>query len=330
LPIGQRICVPSVNNNNNQFTTASPFPSNCQNFYTIFSGDTCTNIAGAFRTTIAGLQQLNPGLNCASLPIGQRICVPTVNTATTASPFQPTSCVTNNFYVIQPTDTCTSISGIFSLTTFNLQLLNPGLNCLSLPVNQRICVPSLNTVTTAAPTPFPSNCQNFYTIFSGDTCTNIAGAFRTTIAGLQQLNPSLNCASLPIGQRICVPAVNQATTVAPSISCSTGNTYVINTFDSCTSIGTQFGTTGLQIQQLNSNLNCLVLPLPAGQRICVPNANNVQTTCSTGNFYTVFSGDTCTNIAGAFRTTIAGLQQLNPGFLIISNKFILPFLIINV
>jgi hypothetical protein len=63
LPIGQRICVPSVNNNNNQFTTASPFPSNCQNFYTIFSGDTCTNIAGAFRTTIAGLQQLNPGKN---------------------------------------------------------------------------------------------------------------------------------------------------------------------------------------------------------------------------------------------------------------------------
>ena len=58
LPIGQRICVPAVNNN--IVTTASPI-NNCPNFYTIFSGDTCTNIAAAFRTTVAGLQALNPG-----------------------------------------------------------------------------------------------------------------------------------------------------------------------------------------------------------------------------------------------------------------------------
>ena len=57
--IGQRICVPAVNNN--IATTASP-GTNCVNFYTIFSGDTCDNIAGAFRTTVTGLQQLNPSV----------------------------------------------------------------------------------------------------------------------------------------------------------------------------------------------------------------------------------------------------------------------------
>ena len=61
-------------------------------------------------------------------------------------------------------------------------------------------------------------------------------------------------------------------------------------------------------------LNCVTLPI--GQRICVPSVNNnvapSPTTCSTGFFYTIFSGDTCANIAGAFRTTVAGLQQLNP------------------
>ena len=117
---------------------------------------------------------------------------------------------------------------------------------------------------------------------------------------------------MPIGQRICVPAVNNnvVTTALPPTACSTGNFYVITSFDSCTSIGTTFGTTGTTIQQLNPNLNCVSLPLPAGQRICVPNNSNVQNTCT--NFYTIFSGDTCINIAGAFRTTIAGLQQLNP------------------
>lgn len=118
---------------------------------------------------------------------------------------------------------------------------------------------------------------------------------------------------MPIGQKICVPSVNIVTTISPTVTCSTGNTYVINSFDSCTSIGTQFGTTGIIIQQLNSNLNCFSLPLPAGQRICVPSTSNIQRTCSTGNFYTLFSGDTCENVAGAFRTTVSILQQLNIG-----------------
>ena len=115
--------------------------------------------------------------------MGQRICVPYVNNniVTTAT---PASCSTGNFYFVASTDSCTSISSIFSITTANLQLLNPSLNCLALPVGQRICVPFLNTVTSS-----PTTCPNFYTIFSGDTCTNIAGAFQTTIAGLQQLNP---------------------------------------------------------------------------------------------------------------------------------------------
>ena len=130
---------------------------------------------------------IKKGLNCASLfnQIGQRICVPAVNNniATTAS---PATCSTNNFYFVQSTDSCNSISAIFSITTANLQSLNPGLNCLTLPFGQRICVPSLNNVVT----PAPINCPNTYTIFSGDSCANIAGAFRTTIAGLQQLNPS--------------------------------------------------------------------------------------------------------------------------------------------
>ena len=60
LTVGQRLCVPSVNNNNN----VNPFVATCStgNFYTVFSGDTCDNIAGAFRTTTTFLIQLNPGI----------------------------------------------------------------------------------------------------------------------------------------------------------------------------------------------------------------------------------------------------------------------------
>ena len=72
LPVGQRICVPSLVN------TAQPQqPTNptilCPNFYTLFATDTCENLASAFRTTVQNLCQLNPGLNCNALPYGQRI-----------------------------------------------------------------------------------------------------------------------------------------------------------------------------------------------------------------------------------------------------------------
>ena len=59
--------------------------------------------------------------------------------------------------------------------------------------------------------------------------------------------------------------------------------------------------------------------MQVGQRLCVPNVNTnlilpvpiVPTATCTSNFYTIFSGDTCTNIAAAFRTTVANLQQVN-------------------
>ena len=88
------------------------------------------------------------------------------NIVTTASPVS--TCSTNNFYFVQSTDTCSSISAFFGLTTANLQFLNPGLNCLALPIGQRICVPAINNnvVTTASPATACST-NNFYTIFSG-------------------------------------------------------------------------------------------------------------------------------------------------------------------
>ena len=152
----------------------------CQNVYTIFSGDTCVNIANAFRTTTTTIQLLNPTLNCASLVAGQRICVPYVNNNIVTP--SPNTC--SNFYTIFSGDTCNNIAGAFRTTTANLQALNPGLNCQSLSIGQRICVPTVNNNITPQVV-----CANFYTIFSGDTCNNIAGAFRTTTANLVTLNP---------------------------------------------------------------------------------------------------------------------------------------------
>ena len=157
----------------------------CQNVYTINSGDSCSNIAGAFRTTVAILQSLNPSLNCASPATGQQICVPYVNN-NIVTPSPTTTC--SNFYTVFSGDTCDNIAGAFRTTTANLLTLNPGLNCQSLSIGQRLCVPAVNNNNISPQVV----CANFYTIFSGDTCDNIAGAFRTTTAFLLQLNPGIS------------------------------------------------------------------------------------------------------------------------------------------
>lgn len=44
-------------------------------FYTVAAGDTFGTIAARFGTTVAQLEQLNPGVSSSSLSIGQRIRV---------------------------------------------------------------------------------------------------------------------------------------------------------------------------------------------------------------------------------------------------------------
>jgi LysM repeat protein len=68
LAIGQVICIP----------LATP-PVTCPagtTAYTIQAGDTFYAIARRYGTTVAALQQANPGVDPNSLLVGQVICVP--------------------------------------------------------------------------------------------------------------------------------------------------------------------------------------------------------------------------------------------------------------
>jgi peptidoglycan endopeptidase LytE len=140
------ICVPSIDNQQ-FFPTQSVETSThgiqsqqtCSNWYTIFPVDKCENIALAFKTTVQNLCFLNPNLNCNQpLPVGQRICVPSL--VNTVQPQQstnpPVSCP--NFYTLFRTDTCENIASAFRTTVQYLCQLNPGLNCNALPYGQRI------------------------------------------------------------------------------------------------------------------------------------------------------------------------------------------------
>ncbi len=267
LPIGSRICVPSVNNNN----IINP-QSACNTgfFYTIFSGDTCANIAGAFRITVAGLQQLNPSLNCASLPVGQRICVPRIggllkNSQPVPSVFVPSPNGCSNFFGTNTGDTCASIADILKTSVDALLKANPMLNCNKpLVTGLALCVPPLPTAQQTNESTSVGSCGSFYQIQSGDFCYNIAiKQGQMTLRDFLALNPGLNCDLLREGDKVCVRSGGGANGVGRR-QCLFLSNYLVQRGDTCFALAARFR---LELRLFTASLDCDHLQI--GQQICI-------------------------------------------------------------
>ena len=116
-------------------TTITPTAS-CTNYYTVCSMDNCANIAYAFNMTVSDLYSLNAGLNCQSLTAGQKLCVSSKKPATTS--VSTVSC--QAYYEVKYGDTCYNLAMLSGNTFERFCSLNPGINCSSLQIGQRVCV----------------------------------------------------------------------------------------------------------------------------------------------------------------------------------------------
>jgi LysM repeat protein len=126
LQVGRIICIP---------TTAPP-PTTCPGFtYTIKAGDTLYALARQYGTTIAEIRRYNPGVDPASLVVGQRICIPV------PAPPGPGPCQGTQ-YTIVAGDTLFALAQRYGTTVAEIQRANPGITPESLRVGQIICIPT--------------------------------------------------------------------------------------------------------------------------------------------------------------------------------------------
>jgi LysM repeat protein len=81
-------------------------------------------------------------------------------------------------------------------------------NCTNLLLGEAYCVQGPTQVTPPAPTQSgtAANCNKYYTVQSGDSCSGIETQYSITFAQLYQWNPAIgsNCQSLLIGYAVCV------------------------------------------------------------------------------------------------------------------------------
>ena len=164
--------------------------------------------------------------------------------------------------------------------------------------------------TTPIPEPETSNNNNsiennIYTIKSGDTLSEIALEYGTTVSNILSLNPLITNPNLIYpGQNIIINTSNSNDSVM-------NTTYTVKRGDTLSEIALKYNTTVSNLANLNniSNPN-LIYP---GQVITINGSNNIengQNSCGKIT-YTIKRGDTLSSIARKYNTSVNKLVMLN-------------------
>lgn len=149
-----------------------------------------------------------------------------------------------------------------------------------------------------------------YTVVSGDNLSEIALRFGTTVDTIAKLNGISNSNLIYVGQVLRIPAATSSGG-SSSVSSNTIN-YTVKAGDTLSEIALRFGTTVDAITKLNgiSNPNLIY----SGQVLKIPTSNssgsNLSSSTSTIT-YTIKAGDTLSEIALKFGTTVDAITKLN-------------------
>ena len=117
LSIGQKIIIPSNNQNNKEI-------SNNDNTYIVKSGDSLYSIARKFNTTVDELKKIN-NLTSNNLSINQKLIIPSNN---------------QNIYIVKSGDSLYSIAKKYNVTVDELKRIN-NLTSNNLSINQKLIIP---------------------------------------------------------------------------------------------------------------------------------------------------------------------------------------------
>ncbi|KAG9102293.1 hypothetical protein FS749_009633 [Ceratobasidium sp. UAMH 11750] len=293
LSIGQSLCV-----------IDSTY--NCQPVYTVKSGDTCSNIPTTNGIDTMQLINNNPQLGTAcAIQVGQNLCVakPTTTTSSTTkttSSAAPTSTFTcTKTYTVKSGDNCQTIASSNSISFYQLTYLNPSMNCNLLSIGQSLCL-----------TASQYNCQPVYTVKSGDTCSAIATANKITVDQIIANNPNVgSTCAISVGLSLCVKAgaTSTSSTVASPTSTACTRLTIIQSGDTCDTIGARAGISGYWLGVLNPTINSACSNIQSGQALCVDSAVH-----NCGSVYQITGQGGCQGIANSLKMTVANMVSLNP------------------
>ncbi len=255
--------------------------SQCNNLYSVRSGDTCINIAKNAAMSFPSFIALNKPIDCMALHPGQTLCLGRAG----FSAFPAYYC--NSIYTMPLyLESCDTVAAKNKITLATLFLYNPGLDCMNLQKGQEFCIdvanfntiyPTSLTYSTGSNT-MSSQCNNFYSVKWGDTCINIAKNSAMSFPSFIALNKPIDCMALQPGQTLCLG--RPGFSAFPAYYCNSIYTMPLY-LESCDTVAAKNKITLANLFLYNPGLDCL--NLQKGQEFCidVTNFNTIYPTSLT-------------------------------------------------
>ena len=218
------------NNSNNNSNSNSGYI-----YYTVQSGDTLSEIAARYGTTVNTLVTLNGISNPNLIYVGEVLKIPTAGSGGNVS----TPSTIN--YTVQSGDTLSEIAARYGTTVNTLVTLNGISNPNLIYVGEVLKIPTAGSGGNVS-TPSTIN----YTVQSGDTLSEIAARYGTTVNTLVALNGISNPNLIYAGEVLKVPVSGAG---------STSTTYKVKAGDTLSGIALKFGTTVNHLVAINGISN---------------------------------------------------------------------------
>jgi LysM repeat protein len=316
---------------------ARPVAAQSSPTHTVQPGETLSQIAAGYGVAMSELMALNGIDDPNAIYAGQILVLPSDNPAPApqivVDPAQPTPDAVTT-HVVQPGDTLTGIAAAYGLDPAELMAINGIADPNTIVVGQKLrLTPILATnLAQPAPTPAPPSAppstgnlaatlNRIYTVAAGDSLDTIAlrfGADREALIALNRLNVAV---PLSLGQTLILPATAAELAAArPTPEAPRADVYTVRPGDSLSAIAQAHGYSLAELLTANQIDNpdtvyvgqTLVLPPPVITATAEADAAVTIGAPRRGYFYyTVKPGDTLSELAREFDTTVLALLEYN-------------------
>lgn len=264
--------------------------------YRVRSGDTLSGIARRWRITMKSIVTANR-LRSDRLRVGQRLVltVPNVPRQAIAST-QRSESSQHVIHRVRSGETLSTIASRYGVSIAQLKMTNRIRTNLIRP-GQRLRIPFGGADAVSD--------TKIYTVKAGDTLSTIASRYGVSVVRLKRAN-RLSGDSLRIGDRLEIPT-QVAVSDAPK-RVAKSRTHRVRSGESLYTIGKRYG---VSVDRLKAANGLRRNTIRVGQELVIPARSSGGAAASEGKVHRVRSGDTLSEIARRYGTTVSKLCSAN-------------------
>ena len=264
--------------------------------YRVRSGDTLSGIARRWRITMKSIVTANR-LRSDRLRVGQRLVltVPNVPRQAIAST-QRSESSQHVIHRVRSGETLSTIASRYGVSIAQLKMTNRIRTNLIRP-GQRLRIPFGGADAVSD--------TKIYTVKAGDTLSTIASRYGVSVVRLKRAN-RLSGDSLRIGDRLEIPT--QVTVSEAPKRVAQSRTHRVRSGESLYTIGKCYGVSVDRIKAANGLRRNTIR---VGQELVIPARSSGTSASASGKVHRVRSGDTLSEIARRYGTTVSKLRSAN-------------------